>query len=91
MALYDRLAGIEEPKLSVHTFMALAAEVSRSQATANAAATFAGLSASEKTEAQTLIARVTSAAISRVELHDVLLLLEVGFRTVAETKTRLGV
>lgn len=95
MGLYERLSHVEspeEPKISVHHFVAAAAEVARGVITANTAANFLGLSPSERTEAQTLIARCEpSGPLTRVMVHDALLLMEMGYRTIAQTKTRLGV
>lgn len=92
MGIYERMARLQEPALPVHQFVAAAAEVARGIVTANTAAGWFGLSGTEKTEAQTLINRCEpSGPLTRVIIHDALLLMEVGFRTVAETKTRLGV
>lgn len=91
MGLYERLAGQELPKLPIHAFVGAAAEVARGNLTATVAANFFNLSTAERIEAQTLINRVQSNAVSRIEVCDVLYLLEAGHRTVAQTKTRLGV
>lgn len=91
MGLCERLQGSEEPKLSVHTFTAAAAEVARGKVGATAAANALGLSAGERVEANTLITLVGNGTLNRPEVHDVLLLLEAGHYTVAQTKTRLGV
>lgn len=91
MGLYERLAGQETPKIPIHAFVAAAAEVARGQVTAGTAAGWFGLSGAESTEAQTLITRVQNASVSRIEVADVLYLLEAGKRTVAQVKTRLGV
>jgi hypothetical protein len=94
MGLYERLLRLEDPPIPVHQFIAAAAEVSRGTMTNLQARTALNLSGAEGTEANALIARVTSAALSRVEIHDVLLLAELRippFNTVAAVKTRLGV
>lgn len=95
MGLYERLSHIEsteEPKIPVHHFVAAAAEVARGVINANTAANFFNLSTAERTEAQTLINRCEpSGPLTRVMIHDALLLMELGYRTIAQTKTRLGV
>lgn len=91
MGLYERLQGSVEPKLPVHTFTAAAAEVARGKVSATVAADALGLSQAERVEANALITLVTNGTLQRVEVHDVLLLLEAGYYTVAQTKTRLGV
>lgn len=67
------------------------AEVARGNITALVAANWFTLSSAERTEAQTLSNRVQSNAITRIEMCDALYLLEAGLRTIAQTKTRLGV
>lgn len=94
MGIYERLLRLQEPRIPVHQFIAACAEVSRGNMSNVQARTALNLSAAEGTEANALIARVTSAALSRVEIHDVLLLAETRtppFDTVAAVKTRLGV
>lgn len=91
MGLYERLAGQELPKIPIHAFVAAAAEVARGHVTAITAAGWFALSVAERTEAQTLINRVQTAAVTRIEVCDVLYLLEAGHRTIAQVKTRLGV
>jgi len=111
MALYDRLLGrddsgapIEAGKIPVHQFQALMAEVARGRIsgaqaqTAVVALSGLALSASEVTEAQTLLATVAGTAAAKLarakEIDDVLLLAEAsapGYDTPALVKTRLGV
>jgi len=94
MGLYERLLRLQEPRIPVHQFVACAAEVSRGNMSSVQARNAMNLSAAEGTEANALIARVMSAALSRVEVHDVLMLAELRippFDTVAAVKTRLGV
>ncbi len=93
MGLYERLVGEEEPKLPVHQFYAACHEVVRGQKTGSQAAVAFGLSASEQAEAQTLIARVQSTALTAEEVHQVLCLGEqrLLYASAAEVKTRLGV
>lgn len=93
MALYERLMGLAEPKLHVHQFYALAAETVRGHFTGAQAGALLGLDVDEQAEAQTLIQRVTGGQLTAEEVHQVLILAEegLGYATVAEVKTRLGV
>lgn len=91
MGIYERMAGVEAPKLPVHTFTAACAEVARGGVSANTASQRLSLNAQEKQEANTLIGRVQGGQITRELVEDVLLLLEVTFYSVSEAKTRLGV
>ena len=112
MALYDRLMGVESGlggpsgKIPVHQFRATLAEFGRGRLTgAQAQAIISAVSGtpltpSEVTEAQTLLATITSQTnattkLARVtEIDDVLMLAEVrapGYDTPALVKTRLGV
>lgn len=58
--LYERLVGTQEPKIAVHQFMALLAEVERGKITAGNAASILGLDAAEQTEATTLISKIVT-------------------------------
>lgn len=93
MALYPRLIGLEEPKISIHQFMAAIAEFKRGRVTGPQIATAFSLSAEEIVELTTLRARVTSDALTAEEIHDVCLLAEGGlaYNTEATMKTRFGV
>lgn len=93
MGLYERLTNLEEPKLSIHAFVGCAAEWVRGRMNANQAKAALGLSAAEGNEALTLVNRVTSGALSREEVQDVLLMAEqqTFYATVAAIKARLGV
>lgn len=108
MALYERLMGWTEAdrKISVHQFTATMREFGRSRITGAQAQTvinaFSGepLDAPSVTEAQALLATITSAgnATQRLararEIDDVLLLAEVrapGYDTPAQVRARLGV
>lgn len=89
MGLLDRLAGSEEPKIAVHTFMALLAEFKRGHITGQQAIQYLELSDSEVQEAQALIARINAGAVDRADIHDVLLLLETGAYTKSIAQNRL--
>lgn len=93
MSLYTRLIGLDEPKLSVHDFHALAHEVKRGRITGTAAATAFGLSPAEVVEAQAVLAQVVSGALTAEEVHQILILAESGlfYGTEAALKARLGV
>lgn len=111
MALYERLLGRNDAgervdgKIRLHGFNAVMGEVARGRLTgaqANAAIDLlskAGpLDASERTEAQTLVASIAGSATAKLarakEIEDVLMLAEAGvvqYDTPTEVKTRLGV
>lgn len=91
MSIYTRIYGTEEPRIAVHTFVAACAEYARGIITGPQALAMFTLSAAEQTEVTTLIGRVQSNAVKREEVEDALILLENKLRTVAQTKTRLGV
>lgn len=93
MGLYERIVGTELPKLPVHQFQAAVAEFKRGKFTGNQVATAFALSAAEKTEATTLLAQITSNAVTAAEVQDVLCLAEAGYlyADAAAVRTRLGV
>lgn len=94
MSLYTRFIGIDVPRISVHTFYALAHEVQRTQITGLQAANLLGLSVAERDEAQTLFQRVTSGSLTPEEVHQVLMIASSGiglYNTEATLKARLGV
>lgn len=95
MSLYQRMLGLEEPKLSVHALMALMFEVNAGFVTAAQAQTALGLSAAEVTEVGVLRARIgsTGGRVPADEMHRVLLLADsrTHYDTEAKIKTRLGV
>ena len=69
MGLYERLMGVEDPRIPVHQFQAAAAEWARgsitgAQANTLIAATGAPLTGPEQTEAQALVNTVTSIPIT---------------------------
>lgn len=96
MALYARLIGLEEPKISVHDFRGVMAEFKRGNITGAEAAAFLQLDAGEITEATTLRDRIGTGqgTLTAQEIEDVLFLGESGFpaySTEAAIKTRFGV
>lgn len=103
MGLYERLAGLEQPKIAVHTFMSAMQEYMLGNMTGAQAATAFGLSAAEQTEAlalrdRLLLESAQNANLARrlkaLEFENVLILLEAQtapFNTVSAVKTRLGV
>jgi hypothetical protein len=93
MALYDRLLGGAENKISVHVFTALVAEAQRGHVTGAQARAALGLTVDEAQEAQTLITRLQASGVTRQEVHDVLMLAEQGkiYITPADIKARFGV
>lgn len=94
MGIYDRLLQLQEPRIPVHLFVAVAAEWAKGNMTNTQARTALALSVAEGNEAQTLVGRVTGGFVTRTELHDVLLISETRippYDTVVAVKTRLGV
>lgn len=104
MGLYDRIMGLGGDKIPVHQFQSTLAEFARGRLTGERAqavinaSSGSPLSASEITEAQTLLATVTGTASAKLarakEIDDVLILAESqlpGYETAAAVKTRLGV
>ena len=91
MGIYERMAGAEAPRLQVHTFTSACGEIARGGINGTNAANRMNLTTAERQEATTLFNRVTGGQVTPQMTIDVLLLLEVGFYTVAEAKTRLGV
>lgn len=90
MALYPRLMGIEEPRIPVHAFQAVAAEWARGNITgaqanaaiAKASERFPGdpdapLDAGEVTEAQTLVNTVPTGSTADAKASRALRLLEI--------------
>jgi hypothetical protein len=104
MGLYERIIGVEEFKIPVHSFSALMAEYARTRITGAQAqagvelTSGAPLTPAEVVEAQTLLATITGSATARLarakEIDDVLMLAEhhvVQYDTAAEIRARLGV
>jgi hypothetical protein len=61
MSLYTRLLGIDEPRISVHAFMAAVGEVEREKRTEQEVADAFGLDAGEQVELSVLAARIKPA------------------------------
>lgn len=100
MGLYERLMGLETPKLSVHEFMGVMQEIALGNMTGAQGVTAFGLSASESTEASTLQSVIaaqptaTDKKLKAMEFERVLMVAEqriVPFNTPALVKTRFGV
>jgi len=99
MALYERIMGLEQPKISPHTILAVCAEFVRGRLTKAQVDSILSLSAGEVVELQTLVDTVTGSAVAKlarvIEIQDVLLLAEGRFPpsydTAANVKLRLGV
>jgi len=94
MALYERLMGLEQPKIPVHQFMAMVAERVRVQVTTQQVIDAFTLSVDEVTEITTLVARVLGGFVTENELHDVLMVAErliPPYNLAATVRTRLGV
>lgn len=97
MALIARLMG-EDPevygkKLPVHQYVAAVAEVARGSATAAPLVAKFDLDATEQAQTQALINAVTGGTLTRVEVHDVLLMAEQRlppYTSVAAVESRLG-
>ena len=94
MGLYERLIGIERPKISPHTLLSCLAERKRGKLTNQQVINIMLLSASEQTELISLVTQVLNNILTANEVEDVLILGEHGsapYNTVATIKTRFGV
>lgn len=96
MGLYERLLGIEDPRLPVHRLRAVAAEWKRTRLTSAQARAILDLTVAEATELQTLVNRIgtTGTTLTAQEIEDVLFLAErriPPYDTVVAVKTRFGV
>jgi len=60
MSLFTRLAGTSEPKIAIHLFHSLLDESKQSRINGNDAATIMDLSADEKTDAITIIQKLST-------------------------------
>lgn len=95
MALYERFAGTAEgvDNISAHMFMAALGEVQRGEmSNAQAVAAF-NLDAQEQTEALAILDKMNVGGLTRVMLHDVLLLTAdhiAPYDDEAAVKARLG-
>lgn len=98
MGLYERVLGLELPKISEHWVLALLAEFGRGQITKAQIDAALNLSPAEQAELQTLASTFTGAVSAKLlralEVQDVLMLGKskiAPYTTVAAVKTRLGV
>lgn len=96
MALYERIFGLEEPKIGPHALIAACREYARAQAgdgfvTAQQVFAAFSLSTGEQAELTTLFQRVTVNGLSLEKVWDCLMLGESQKYTVAQVKSRLGV
>lgn len=80
-----------EDKIAVHQFMAALAEYKRGAATGAQVVAAFNLDAIETTQLQNWLDNLDADTISRAEIHDVLLLGEVGLYSQAQVIARLGV
>lgn len=60
MGLYERLTGVERPRVPIHAFMAALGEIERGKMTEQEVATAFNLSAGEQIEATALVARIVT-------------------------------
>lgn len=94
MGIYERLLGLEDPKIPVHAFYSMVTERRRARVTQQQVIDAFGLSAGEQTELTTLVNRIAANKITGPEVHEVLMLAESAlapYTTVAAVKTRFGV
>lgn len=77
MALYPRLIGSSGPKIPVHQFMALLAEVEKGKITSEAAIGILNLDAGEQAEAGTLISRIVT-PLESISLGNLVTLTNIG-------------
>lgn len=91
MAILPRLLGTEEPKITVHQFMAALAEYKRGAVTGQQIVTAFSLTSSEATALQQWLSNLDSDEIDRTLIHDVLLLGETGLYSNTQVRNRLGI
>ena len=99
MALFNRLIGTEEPKLSVHAFAAVIFDYVAGEVTRAEIISAFGITAAEEAALDTVLAKVdglanaTAKKVWCLELENVLILGEGGYRytTQASAANRLGV
>ena len=94
MGLFERIKGEgQDPKISIHSFVAAMAEIRRGQMTLGQAQTLFVLDAGEQTEALAVLNALNALTFTERELKDVLYMVESEhdpYDTVAKVKTRLG-
>lgn len=106
MPLYERIAGLEKPKISPHTFMSVLQEFSLGNMSAAQATTALGLDAGEQTQAVALRDRILAEVdanpvvqgilrrLKALEIENVLILAETRtapYDVILNVTTRLGV
>lgn len=94
MGLYERIVGIERPKISPHTILSCLAERKRGKLTNQQVIDILTLSPTEQTELITLVTQVINNVLTSNEIEDVFILGEHGsapYDTVGAIKTRFGV
>ena len=89
MSVIDRLYGDEDPKIPIHTFMAVLAEVKRGKVTQAQAKVALSLTDSEATAIAAWFTRMSGDLLSREELHDILILGEAKIYTKQQVINRL--
>ena len=93
MALFSRLAGDspDDDKISVHHFMSALSEYQRGQGNKNQLVNAFNLDTGEADDLQLILDEIDLGNIGRAIIHDVLLLVEGGFYTKSQARSRLGV
>ena len=103
MALIERLMGLEDPKIPVHSFFAAQAEIIAGRLTLAQVKTFLDMDAAAQAEYDTLAALAptgtTATALANKALfiemiHSVFILAEQqypGYSTAADVRSRLGI
>ena len=103
MALVERLMGLEQPKIPVHTFFAAQSEVMAGRITAAQVKSFLGMNAAAQAEYDALVATAPTGstatatankAIFIEKIHSVFILAEdgiPGYDTAVLVRTKLGI
>lgn len=97
MSIYDKIAGVERPRIPVHAFCASLFEIALGFQTISSISTAYSLTPAEVTELTNLVGTISgnkaSQGIRVLEIESVLVQAEsqVLYRTTAEIKTRLQV
>jgi hypothetical protein len=91
MAILQRIKGAEKPKICSHDIMAALAEYKRGAVTAAQIVAAFDLTPAEATNLDQWLTNLDTDVINRQLIHDVLMLLEGDYYTVAIAKTRLGI
>jgi len=91
MAILQRIGGAEKPKICPHDIMAALAEYKRGAVSKAQIVAAFELTPTEATNLDEWLTNLDNDTINRQLIHDVLLLLEGDYYTVAIAKTRLGI